>query len=282
MQLAHSARAAPAGPAPPPPTGHQARAWHDRLVEALAAAATLAVIAGPGVFSALADLGPVSLAEEETTELSELGRQALQELPFAYEAGGTVVVPAATDASVEWTHPVAEWLIDGEVTPLGVRGLTGYTTMSSSDLAPAWTDDLTSEDRVLADVGYLSLACTRWPGETECTPAVLVEHGERLYFHRSGLGSSDFLDPGARMELFTFDVLGVGDTQQLAMGGLGATDVDAVTVTLQDGSSLPARLSVDEAVPGATMWWAIVTQPVRYATAYDVEDRVVGHLEVSP
>lgn len=259
----------------------QVKASHslrERVTIAAAAAATLAVIVGPPLGAGIADARRDSGSRSPGIALSERAERALIELPFAYRLGDSVVVPAATDFSVSWSGAVMHERIVGHAIPLGVRGLADYGYLSSSALAPEWTENLTAEDRVLADVGPLSFACTRWPGEEDCAASLLMQHDGNYYFFRSGIGSAGFLAEGSPMEVFTFSVLGRDGPDQLILGGLGGTDTAEVRLTLRNGATVTAWAS-DSAVRGATVWWATVPSPVASIAAYDEHGRVLDRFD---
>jgi len=208
--------------------------------------------------------------------LTVLARRALDELRFAYQADDAVVVPAATDPNLTWSSAVSDDRIVGQPVPLGARGLVGYGYLNSSTEAPAWIASLTREDRVFSNAGPLWFACTRWPGDDECEASILIHHDLEYYFFRSGLGSADFLEEGAPMEVFTFDSVSGTERQQLLIGGLGGTDTDKVLLTLVDGSEVTAWTDKTLAMAGETMWWSTVSLPVESVTAYDAAGEVVA------
>ncbi len=252
--------------------------WRERVTIAAAAAATLAVIAGPPLAASISGAHGFGENDPPASTLTERAEKALAELPFAYRLGESVIVPAATDFSVNWSGTVVRERIVGQAIPLGFRGVTDYGYLSSSALAPDWTAELTAEDRVLADVGPLTFACTRWPGVEGCEASLLMQHEGEYYFFRSGIGSADFLEEGAPMEMFTFDVLGPNGTRQLVLGGLGGTETKEVQLTLRDGSTVAAWASRGVAVEGATIWWTSVSSPVESVSAYDGRGDVVQRL----
>lgn len=254
--------------------------WHQRLTVAAAAALTLAVVAGPEIATGIGALPRATSRDDPRAELTDLGRRALDGLPFAYQLDRDVVVPAETDPTVSWLTPVPRERIEGFAIPLGVRGLAPYGYLGSSDLTPGWAREIDQDDRVLADVGPLSFACTRWPGEDECSAALLIEHGEEYFYLRSGLGSETFLDEGAPMEVFVFDALDGPYRAQLVLGGLDGTRTEKVVLTMETGAEVVAWTSRDVAIAGETIWWALVPRPVLTATAYGPDGAVLDEQQV--
>ena len=59
--------------------------WHQRLTVAAAAALTLAVVAGPEIATGIGALPRATSRDDPRAELTDLGRRALDGLPFAYQ-----------------------------------------------------------------------------------------------------------------------------------------------------------------------------------------------------
>lgn len=248
--------------------------WHDRLVVVAAAAATLAVVTAPVVAGALSG---VRLVQPENPEdaLTDMGRVVLEDLHFAYPVGDTVIVPAENDPGIAWAGSVSRDDLAGSALPLGVRGLASYRYLPASDAAPEWAFVLKSSDRVVSDVGTIFAACTQFELIEDCSPSLLMQHDGEFYMLRSGLGSQDFLEPGAPMEAFAFPVLVHAQLGTLVLGAIRRQPEAKVVVELSDGEVLDAWTS-DLVIPGATVWWTASTQPVRAVTAYGPDDEVIG------
>ncbi|HJR38122.1 MAG TPA: hypothetical protein VJ819_07050 [Nocardioidaceae bacterium] len=264
---------------------HDARAgrdvarWRERAVTFGSAAATLAVILSIATLSQSDGVRGFT-PEDPTLLLTDLGRRALDELPLSYQAEDAVVVPASTDPSMEWTGRVPQEWIEGSALPLGARGLMDYDRLSSSSKAPAWTLELSDDDRVFTDVGPLWFACVTWPGGDTCSPSVLMYHDLEYFFYASHFGSTAFLDEGTPMEVFTFDAVGGTELGQVLVGGVHGTDIVKVRITMSDGEEQSAWTSNDLAVPGGTVWWTTVWEPAESATAYDRDGEVVTRVSL--
>lgn len=245
--------------------------WHDRLVVAAAALATLLVIV---MGMSLPREGPGYT--DPSSELTELGRRAVDSLPNAYQAGDSVIVPAADDPSIMWVDEVPATRIDGVAVPLYVRGLVGYSLLNASRTAPGWVDEITDADRIYVDVGSLFIACMRWPGAEGCGPTLLMQNEGRFYIYRSGIGSENFLE-SRDMEGYIYDAVVAGERERLVLGGLGGTETEEVRLLLQDGTEVGAHTS-KLVVPGATVWWATARQPVESVTAYRANGEAVDWL----
>lgn len=237
----------------------------DRLVVAAAVLATLAAILAPAVAgTVLGGAGrPDGPRPDPVLLLTERAQRALTELPYAYQVGRAVIVPVTVGDQVHWGGEVTQDRIEGMALPLGARGLVDYGQVAPPHLG-ASASGLGVEDSVLADMGPLFFACTRWPGEDDCSAALLLQHDEGYYFHRSGLGSDRFLQPGAPMEMLVFEVLASGGVERLVLGGVHGTTVEDVQLVLGHRRKVSAWTSTDHAIPGATVWWATVEElPVR-------------------
>lgn len=256
---------APSGPSSPVDVPVRLSRWRERLVMAGSALATLAVI----VTGAVVGEGG-GAPEDPEAALSDLARRALAELPHAYLAGGSVVVPAATDAGVVLSNYVPPERLDGAPEPLGAHGLADYGLVSEFGPAPAWTREITGADSVYADVGPLHLGCMRWPGESICRPTLLTENEDQFHVFRSGIPAEAFLVEGPVLQGLTFDALQAGQRRLLVVGGFAGTAYAAVSVRLADGSEVSAQTSA-EAIAGATAWWAVVDQPVESVRAEAVD-----------
>lgn len=258
-----------------PASGHRRGPW----VELASAVATLTVIlAGTSIFGGGG--GGLPLPEEET-RLTELGRRALHQLPLAYEADSIVVVPAATDPSVEWTGVVPEAWVEEQALPLGTSGLLEYEQLSSSAKAPEWTTRLAASDRVFTDVGPLWFACVNWPGSDECTPSLLMWHDVNFYPFATPVGSQSFLDEGSGMETVTFRANGATELRYLSIGGVHGTDIAKVEVTTADETPARAWVSRNVVRAGTTVWWATSSAPAESVTAYDRDGEPVGSVPVA-
>ena len=246
------------------------QARHPRAVVMAAAAATLAVIAGPLLAAALGFVERVD--PDERSPLTSLAQRVLEELPGAYETAGLVVVPAVTDPGVASTGIVTPDRVDGEPVDLGVSGLAEYGYLPSSGTAPAWLSQVGPTDRVFSDVGRLSFACMRWPGAESCTGTLLLDGVGGPTLFRSGLGLGESPD-----QIRTFRALDAGLPTELVVGAVPAGAV-SVMVSLDDDREIQARTSRPGVVGGATLWWLSVTEPVRAVTFLDAEYRVLDQV----
>ncbi len=248
------------------------QARHPRAVVWSAAAATLAVIAGPVIAAALGFVERVDPDDGGT--LTSLAQRVLEEVPGAFETSGLVVVPAATDPGVAWTGIVTSDRVDGAPVDLGVSGLAEYGYLPSSGTAPAWLSQVAPTDRVFSDVGTLSFACMRWPGAERCTGTLLMEYAGGLHVFRSGLSVGESPD-----QIRTFRALDAGLPTELVLGAMPSGAVAAMVLT-SDDREVRARTSDPGAVAGETLWWLSVTEPVRTVTFFDAKYRVLEQVDV--
>jgi hypothetical protein len=248
---------------------------HDRSVIAAAVLATLLVVAGPR----LADEwgGRLSGTLVPETPLTEAAQRVLAEMPEAFQAGGLVVVPAASDPYVAWVQPVAEDRVVGDVVALDVHGLAGYGYLPAAGGTPTWLDAVTPADGVHSDVGPLSFACTSWPGTKRCTGTLLTEHAGRRHIFRAGLGSPESPDPVIGLRGF-----GAGGMLDVYVGWMppGASTVWATVVGDQYVRDVPGRSSRPGAVGGQTVWWLRSEEPVSAVSFLDPDGEVVERVTV--
>jgi hypothetical protein len=254
------------------------REGRERLVVVAAVVATLAVIAGPGIVGASGLLGGMSPRVEDP-RLSDGARRVLDELPGAYAAAGTVVVPAATDRHVLWIGPIADSSIDGRVVDLGARGLVPFGTLPTSSTTPAWRSDVEPADRVFADVGPLHFGCAPSSSGGTCRGTVLVEHGGRWHALHGVEGRAG--SPGGATAT-RVSVLGGGGEAGLWLGWMpeGAATAWATVVGDHSVRDVPGRTSQTDARGGAAMWWVRSSEPVSTVSFKDLRGRVVEQTAV--
>ncbi len=251
--------------------------WHERLTIAAAALGTLAVIVAAVVMA-----GGQEEGQNPRDLLTDLGRRAVNTLPEAYQSGDSVIVPAESASYVARANYIDPDLFQSPPVPLYVRGLAPFGSMRAPMGSPLWTAKITASDNIFVDVGQLSAACMRWPGEEACAPTLLAADSGRYYVFQSGIGSQDFLQPGSEMEGYVFDAVSGGDRVRLVFGGLPGTTTQSVKVELADGIVEAAETSIGTPFAGTTIWWTTAAQPVETVTAYDLDGQVIDRLEAMP
>jgi hypothetical protein len=247
--------------------------WHDRLVIAAAAAATLAVIAAPALAGLVSGVG-LSDPHDPDEALTDMGRLVLEEAEHAYRIDDTVIVSAVTDSSIIWADDIPDERIVGNPVPLGVRGLADYGNLPTSSQAPVWARAVDATDRVMADVGTVFFACTRFYHVRDCAPSLLMQHEGELYTLVAGIGSADFLRPGAPMEAFTQPVLVHAEMGMLVIGAIRQPYESRVVVEFDDGEKVDAW-TTRTTLPEATVWWTASSKPVHKVTAYGADQEVI-------
>ena len=232
--------------------------WHQRLTVAAAAALTLAVVAGPEIATGIGALPRVTSHDDPRAELTDLGRRALDGLPFAYQLDRDVVVPAETDPTVSWLTPVPRERIEGFAIPLGVRGLAPYDADVLGRPGPAGPRLPPAPRR-----GPLQPAA-RWPGTARLG---VVQHRARRGAAAPGRPGS-FLEAGAPMEVFAFDALrrrprrGPARARWPPRHRCRAGGADA-----GDGTDWPWPRSTSRWLARSTLFWALTDSPSSGPTA---------------
>lgn len=245
------------------------RSPHQRWVVAAAVAATLGVIGLPAV-TAGSDPSGRKVVVDTGPALTSAARRVLEEVPGAFETGGDVVLPAATDPDTRWGRALSPDLIASPVVALGVHGLAEPGFLPTTSRPPAWRERVGTKDRVYDDVGALSFACTRWPGLTGCTGSLLMEHAGRRYLFRSGL----HLWP--RPDVVTTLLVLDGPPRDLVLGG-APPGTARVVVTLAGGArEVGAHTTPPGALHGMTVWWLTVADPVSVVTFFDRKGAVLA------
>ena len=284
-------------------------------VAAVVAGSTLAVATVAGAGLGLSGLGGESAGDRETTvytpppapeELSPLARRVLREIPGAVRVSvGQVVVPGPG------TGPRDDQVVDPGDVAAGPVDLDAHTyagvTAYPRRAFPGWLfdevqrieeEELAHEDGsypvgstemgILVESGDAQLVCLvrrassgeEMPGD-RCYPALVSATDARMRL-RWSMGSEDFLEPGAEMELFTSEDYTSGAPSTVWIGGLDGTDVERVVLELADGSTTEAEVLSGTVVPRDTMFWANVPGDLRHVTAYDADGTVVDDHAIEP
>lgn len=278
-----------------------------RRVGAAVAGSALAVATVAGLGYGLADAGPWSERDRETTvytpppapaELSPLAERALADVPGAVKVSpGQVVIPGPGTGG-QLARPVPADDLARPLIDLGAHSYAGVTAYSRRHF-PGWLytgvqrieqQELGDEEGypvgstemgILVEAGEAGLACLvarssggeALPGEA-CYPALVSTVGGRSYLEWA-MGSEDFLEPGKEMELFTSENYSSGAPSTLWIGGLHGTETTRVVYELADGSTIEASVLRGDFVPGDTMFWADVPGDLTRVTAYDAAGEVV-------
>ena len=205
--------------------------------------------------------------------------------PGAYAVAGTVVVPGPIDTADDVTNmrfggPAQ---LGADPVALGWHGYTdpGYvaSTVTYPDIVERrqMLDDRAGKD-VVADNGPVSLGCLS-EGTDPCSPAVLVPGDGEDWFYLYGLGTDDFLEPGADMELFIDDLYGRSGATSSIIGGFDGV-ARRVELTLADGTVQAASIDAGVMSAGDTLFWAETPVEVTRVTAYDSDGDVVQERQV--
>jgi hypothetical protein len=243
------------------------------------------------------------------TELSPLAERVLRRVPGAEQINAwQVAIPEPAGASKEsWDHDqLTDQWITGEPVPLASEWYLGVTAYEPG-VFPDWLyqgvqrversmgDETghpvgSTDTGIVVDGGSLELVChTAWdwnaqqPLEGEpCGPAVVGvdADGERSYLW--GMGTDDFLEPGAGMELFDVGHVDPDDAGVEWIGGLDGTAVDRVVLRDADGTTVEATVAAGTFVPEETIFWGQVPGDLAVVTALDASGEVVERHELQP
>jgi hypothetical protein len=248
---------------------------------ALAAGGTAAVAAAVLVIGVVVVGAGTRGATEVATypapeRMSELAERALAEVPGAVRVSGSqVTIPRPVDARPR-SHPgwtVAPEAVVAAALPLDGHGYSGVTDFRGGSF-PGWLAAGASSyarahggdaygTGVLVDEGDWYLGCVRpdaspgTPSDRACDVTMLLQSGDG-WVGRVGLGTDEFLRPGADLELFTFEDFSTGTRRTLWVGGRAGTDVGRVDLATADGTTVRARVANGTVVPGASVFWAAV------------------------
>lgn len=239
------------------------------------------------------------VATEPTTSaparLSPLAQRALTEIPGARQLSPSKVLIPAPDRVRGLPETRVE--VRGEAVQLPERGYAGVTEYPTGAF-PQWLHSGTEEleeaagdqngypvgttdiTGVIVDLGPRYLGCVE-PGDDEglpegpnCSPAVLTRVGERWNF-QWGMGTDEFLSPGAPMEVFASDSTLRGGEATLAIAGLDGTDVARADFVATDGTVVTGTVHAGTLVPDESIFFAEVPGALAKVVAYDATGAVI-------
>lgn len=264
-----------------------------------AALATAAVV---GAFAVVGGGGKTAIdpADQPTPEpqaLSPLAQRALEEIPGAVQLSpGSVSIPEPDGASMEL----------GDLTPVDVVGepvelseplWAGVTTYEKGTF-PDWLYDGTTDiERAEGDESGYPMGTTDITGVhveamppylgcigpmggqdfsngATCTPAVLTRQGDR-WSYSWGMGSERFLEPGAPMEVFTWDGFENGADTTMTIAGIDGTTAVRAELVATDGTVAEGDVLAGTMVEGDTIVYGEVPGELARVVLYDADGDVV-------
>jgi hypothetical protein len=295
----------PAGPGPDLDLVRRRGRARRRIRMAAAAGSALALTAVAGVALSGLDGGPdraddphvaVTPSAPPRTGLTPLAERALAEIPGAERISPTkVLIPEPSSAEGIGRGEV---VVHGTPVRLPEQSYAGVTFYVPAGF-PEWLYDATKEAEmsartdeeafqvgtvdltgVVVDAGERYLACITTPDAGElpdgvpCAPAVVTRDGGD-WFLDWGMGSEDFLQPGAAMEVFTTDSTLDGADATLAIAGLDGTDVLRAEMIATDGTRTTGTVLAGSLIAGDTMIFGEVPGELARVVAYDAAGKVV-------
>ncbi len=271
------------------------------LAAAMAVAAVTGLGYGVGTFRAGGETGrdvpPAGQsADPAPTELSPLAKRVLREVPGATQVSAWQVVIPGPGSAPEWDEPVEADKIAAGPVPLGGHHYTGVTAFERSDF-PRWLydgvqrieqEELGDEDGypvgstemgILVEDGDAELACMGAREGGPCHPAYLAAiGGERTY--QWGMGTDDFLKPGADMEVFLSDDYSRGTPGTIAIAGIDGTAVARADFVSTSGEVVRGTVEAGTFSPGDSIFYANVAGELARVVAYDADGHVIEDHEL--
>lgn len=272
-------------------------------VAAAAAGSALAVAAVGAVALTGLDGGPDAAEDPHVattptaparTGLTPLAERALAEIPGAVKISPTKVLIPSPGRVFQQDRGLVT--VEGTPVRLPEQSYGGVTLYRPADV-PAWLFDGTVElegwdegeayevgttdlTGVVVDRGGRYLACvtprdtTELPAGSSCWPAVVTRADDEWTLDW-GMGTDDFLRPGAPMEVFTTDSTLDGADATLAIAGLDGTDVARAELIATDGTRTVGTVLAGTLVTGDTMIFGEVPGELARVVAYDAAGDVV-------
>lgn len=247
---------------------------------AMAAVLVVGLVAG-GAWS-LAGSGddartiPAVSQSHRATGLTAYERSVLREIPSAYSVDGTVVLPDTAHAGQELRErngPAKRLL--GTAVPLGFDGRAGPGYIPTAKTQEPYLENAPRGSQVVVDPGPVLLGCVATRG-SGCAPVVLATADDGSHYYLNGIGTDDFLEPGAPMELFLDDDYSGRTRHTSLIGGIDGTDITRVVVDLVDGSTAEATVNTGRLSPGNTLFYARLAAEPRQVKAYDAKGDLVA------
>jgi hypothetical protein len=263
-------------------------------VTAVAAATGLGY--GVGTFRAGGDTGrdtpPAAQSPDPAPRaLSPLAKRVLREVPGATQVSAWQVVIPSPDTAPEWDEAVDVDEIAAGPIPLGGLHYTGVTAFKRSAF-PHWLydgvqqieqEELGDEDGypvgstemgILVENGDAELACMGEQMGGPCHPAYLADLAGTQYY-QWGMGTDDFLKPGADMEVFLADDYSRGAPGTIAIGGIDGTDVARADFLTTAGEVVTGSVEADTFSPGDSIFYANVPGELARVIVYDADGTVI-------
>jgi hypothetical protein len=272
-----------------------------RAAVALGSAVAVAAVSGVGYGiggltggDAARDLPPAGQTETPK-ELSPLAERVLRQVPGAVQVSPWQVVIPGPGEAYQFEQKVAPERIVAGPRPLGTQ-YVGVTAFKRSQF-PGWLYDEverieqeelgddngypvgSTEMGILVEYGDSELACVgpedagSAPDGT-CSPAVVAEiDGDRYY--QWGMGTDDFLEPGADMEVFTEDDYSRGTPGTIAIAGIDGTDVASADFYNTAGEKVGGVVEAGSFVPDDSIFFANVPGELARVVAYDADGEVI-------
>jgi hypothetical protein len=186
--------------------------------------------------------------------------------------GSAAELPWETYAGVTmWgQRAFPEWLYTGtQQAELAEEDANGY---------PVGTTDLTGV-YVETGPGYLGCVLPREEQRGEygdgCHPAVLTRLADGSWSLEYGLGTDDFLEEGAPMEVFDTMTYVTGELTTNAIAGIDGTEVARAEFVATDGTVVEGTVAAGTLVPGESMFYAEVPGELARVVAYDAAGDVI-------
>ena len=268
-------------------------------VTAVAAATGLGY--GVGTFRAGGETGrdvpPAAQSPDPAPqELSPLAKRVLREVPGATQVSAWQVVIPGPDTAPEWDEPVETDQIAAGPLPLGGLHYTGVTAYKRSDF-PDWLydgvqrieqEELGDEEGypvgstdmgILVEDGDAELACMGKREGGPCGPAYLARIGGTLYY-QWGMGTDDFLKPGADMEVFLAEDYSHGAPGTIAIAGIDGTGVVRADFLTTTGEVVQGTVEAGTFSPGDSIFYANVPGELARVVAYDAGGDVIEDHEL--
>lgn len=240
------------------------------------------------------------------TALSPLAQRVLDEIPGAKQVSAYQVVIPGPDTPADMDQALGSdpQLPDAadQLVTIDAHAYAGVT-MYPKGVYPGWLfgaisaaeqaagDDEgyqvgTFADGIIVDQGQAQLACLTWPKNDACSISfvhqITGDSNPGNTYLDWGMGTDDFLEPGAPMEVFQSDNFSSGQPTKISIAGIDGTDVASVEFVNTDGRAIEGTTLAGTLSPGDTIMWADVPGELARVTAYDAAGDVIENHKLKP
>lgn len=282
-------------------SGSRRRRGRRAAIAAVTGLSVAAVVGlGVGASRLAAEPRPQAPVASDTTptptELSPLAKRVLREIPGAVQVSDWQVVIPGPGTAPDWDEKIEPDRIVAGTSTVGSAYL-GVTAFDRGDF-PKWLYDEvqrieeeefgdengypvgSTEMGVLVESGEAELGCVG-DSRAKCAITMLTALDSGHYLQWS-MGTEDFLDPGADMEVFLDEDYSRGVPATIAIAGIDGTDVARAVFVNTAGETAEGVVEAGTWSEGDSIFWANIPGELATVIAYDAAGNVIEDHPLRP